>query len=196
MCNHYRNIPEHIPSWADFIGMSLPPEYPGLQEDVWPKRKGLVALVRDGRRTGELMQWGVPLTVPGKRPGTTVTKQVTNVRNLQSPFWKSMLSTPAQRCLVPFSAFAEPKIGQGRDEHWFRIPSRPVSAFAGVWRQSDAGPVYAFLTCEPNSLVKPLHPKAMPVVLAEEDYERWLTGDYEEACALAAPFPAQLMAVG
>jgi len=141
------------------------------------------------------MTWGVPRTMPGKRPGSTVTKHVTNVRNLTSPFWRSMLADPGRRCLVPFSEFAEPKIGQGREEWWFTVNDAPVSCFAGIWRPSSSGNVYAFLTCAANPLVAPLHPKAMPVILHPEDYETWLTADYAGACALAQPFPSQLMAV-
>ena len=93
----------------------------------------------------------------GKRPGTTVTKHVTNVRNLSSPFWKSMLANPERRCLVPFTRFAEPKPGKDAEtgrpaEYWFTIADRTVAAFAGIWRPSDAGNVFAFLTCEPNPL--------------------------------------------
>ena len=76
--------------------------------------------------------------------------------------------------------------------HWFDIPSRPVSSFAGVWRPLGEGAVFAFLTCEPNSLVAPIHPKAMPLILHEEDDRRWLDGELDD---LVAPFPAQLMRV-
>ncbi|MFN3619176.1 SOS response-associated peptidase family protein, partial [Sphingorhabdus sp.] len=55
--------------------------------------------------------------------------------------------------------------------------------------------VFAFLTCAPNPLVAPLHPKAMPVILHEADYQAWLTADWAEAAELAVPFPSQLMAV-
>ena len=58
---------------------------------------------------------------------------------------------------------------------------------------TEIGNAYAFLRCEPNPLVAPLHPKAMPVILHEADYERWLTCDYDEACAMAQPYPSQLM---
>ena len=47
----------------------------------------------------------------------------------------------------------------------------------------------AFLTCAPNELVGAVHPKAMPVILAAEDRERWLTGSYEEIVELARPYP-------
>lgn len=199
MCNHYRTDRAVLSTWRDYIGWSLPtqPELPlDLAEDVWPKRRGLVARIGDsGEQIIETMAWGVPRTMPGKRPGTTITNYVTNVRNLDSPFWRSMLVQPTRRCLVPFTEFAEPVIGGGRSEHWFRVLDRPVAAFAGIWRPSEAGEVYAFLTCEPNSLMAPLHPKAMPVILPEDDYERWLAAPWDEAKALVQPFPAQLMAV-
>lgn len=171
---------------AAFADMDGVPE-----TEIWPRRKGYVVRQEGGQRRVDAMTWGVPLKVKGKRPGSTVTKHITNVRNLSSPFWRSMLESSLQRCLVPFTEFAEPK--QGRDEHWFSIPSRPVSAFAGIWRESEIGPVYAFLTCEPNALVAPLHPKAMPVILEEESYAAWLAG--EDAQKLAMPFPSQLMKV-
>src|SRR3546814_10618714 len=77
-------------------------------------------MVRENERVVDMLQWGVPRTIPGKRPGSMITKRVTNVRNLASPFWRSMLSKPEQRCLVPFTRFAEPKPNAGREEIWFR----------------------------------------------------------------------------
>lgn len=35
----------------------------------------------------------------------------------------------------------------------------------------------------------------MPVILAPEDYDRWLEGEAEDVCTLAQPFPGQLVAV-
>ena len=72
--------------------------------------------------------------------------------------------------------------------HWFTVPSRPIASFAGFWRQTEAGPRFAFLTCEPNPIVAPIHPKARPVVLHEEDEERWLRAKTGDACSLAMPW--------
>lgn len=197
MCNHYRNNPEAIPSWREYIAWDQPTdEFSEIKIDIWPRYQAIIARIDGDRKIMETMQWGVPRKMAGKRPGTTVTKRITNVRNLNSPFWRSMIASPQHRCLVPFSEFAEPKIGAGREEHWFRVTDAPVSAFAGIWRPTEEGDAFAFLTCAPNPLVAPLHPKAMPVILQPDDYEKWLTGNAEEAVALAAPFPSQLMVVG
>lgn len=199
MCNHYWLHPEAISDWAMWAGYKQAPIlHREKQSDIWPKRSGIVARVEAGEKQLDIMTWGVPLTLAGKRPGTRLTKYVTNVRVLSSPFWRSALANPAQRCLVLFSRFAEP--GSGKDvvtgrpaEHWFEVNHTPIGAFAGIWRPSQAGNVYAFLTCAPNALVKPYHEKAMPVILMPEDYDRWLTGCSDDLTALQAPFPSQIM---
>jgi putative SOS response-associated peptidase YedK len=78
-------------------------------------------------------------------------------------------------------------------EHLFTIRDRSMAAFAGIWRSSEQVKVFAFLTCDPNPLVAAVHPKAMPVILDPEDYEGWLGGEHDSACALATAYPSQLM---
>jgi putative SOS response-associated peptidase YedK len=63
-----------------------------------------------------------------------------------------------------------------------------------VWKvDQDHDRVYAFCTTEPNPLVAPRHPKAMPVILLREDHERWLAGSFDEVLALQAGYPSQMM---
>jgi putative SOS response-associated peptidase YedK len=57
-----------------------------------------------------------------------------------------------------------------KNERWFSVTSSAIFAFAGVWRPLDDGRgAYAFLTCELNPLVAPVHPKAMTVMLQPDD---------------------------
>lgn len=182
-----------LSTWKEYIGWDIRQPNQEFTTDVYPKRAGMIVRKDGGAVRADVMSWGVPTIVKGATK--MLEKRVTNVRNLKSNFWKSMLSKPEQRCLVPFSIFAEPKIGQGREEWWFNVVDQPLAAFAGIWRQSEHGPVYAFLTCEPNELVAPLHPKAMPVILDLGQYEEWLSTDYEGACAMAKQFPADRMTV-
>lgn len=97
----------------------------------------------------------------------------------------------------------EPDPATGRkDIVWFaRDESRPLFAFAGLWRPwtgrrgTKTNPVegdhelFGFLTTEPNAVVKPIHRKAMPVIVAEKDWEMWLTAPAPEALRLQKPWP-------
>ena len=131
----------------------------------------------------------------------------TNVRNTASRHWTRWLE-PANRCLAPFNAFSEPGYTDGKYKPvWFALSEdQPLTFFAGIetrdwsgvrkmktgWETCD---VFAFLTTEPNAEVGAVHPKAMPVILHPSDFDRWLSADHPGACALAAPFPSQLMQV-
>lgn len=197
MCNLYRQrATENLSRLFDARPLA---EQPELKLEIYPRYDACVIRKEDGRRILEVMTWGIITTIKGKS-GKPIQKPVTNVRNLDSPFWRSTIANPAQRCLVPFTSFAEPKPGKdpetGRPaNHWFSVAGEEASAFAGIWRFNEGRKRFAFLTCEPNHLVAPLHPKAMPVILQPEDYESWLDGEAADACSLALPFPSQLMAV-
>ncbi|WP_275588807.1 SOS response-associated peptidase [Croceicoccus hydrothermalis] len=195
MCNRYR-MSASDRDLAERYGAPLLDEdltLPG--GELFPKRPAWVVRQSAGERKLDVMKWGFPLEVSGPRGGTT--KAVTNVRNYTSQFWRSALKDPERRCLVPVTAFSEygPGPKGGKPLYWFDLPSRPIFSFAGVWRPAEDGAVFAFLTTEANSVVEPIHPKAMPVILHDEDEEKWLTAQMEDALDLAEPFPAQLMNV-
>jgi putative SOS response-associated peptidase YedK len=152
----------------------------------------IIRVDRDGTRVMEAMRWGFP------PPPTLGTRPVTNVRNTASPYWRGWLK-PAFRCLVPATAFCEYTDGQPKVAHWFALaPERPPFAFAGIWRpwtgtrKGEAGEhrLFAFLTTEPNDLVRPVHAKAMPVLLTETEWDTWLAADTPAALRLQQPFPA------
>jgi putative SOS response-associated peptidase YedK len=189
MCNRYRVTPDQH-AWAMAMGVKPLGEFENLPPpEIFPRRQGWTVRSDGAGRIAEPMTWGFPSPAAGRAP-------VTNVRNLASPFWRSALANPERRCLVPVNEFCEWEGEAGsKVARWFSVPSLPTFAFAGIWRPIDAGAVYAFLTCEPNALVAPVHPKAMPVMLQPEDHERWLSASIAEARQLASPFPSQLMAV-
>lgn len=195
MCNRYRMTANQAELAARYGIVGFPPDLQLPPPELFPKRTAWTIRDEGGARIAEPMAWGFPMTIKGKS-GKPIEKAVTNVRNYASPFWRSALKVPARRCLVPFTMFCEWEGEAGaKVERWFDVPSQPITSFAGVWRPSEAGPVMAFLTTEPNPLVAPIHPKAMPVLLSTEDEDRWLTAPVEDALELAAPFPSQLMRV-
>lgn len=197
MCNLYkaRSSAEELarlfgalPDSADQIAVE--------KDYVAPGKPGHVVHEQEGQRILSAMSWGFPFQ---GRP-------VTNVRNYTSPFWKSALANPSRRCLVPVTEFqewsVEPMPDTGKKKpFWFRVPSQPVFAFAGIWRPTKSVPAYSFLTCgydgdAATHVVGAIHPKACPVILHPEDYDRWLRADLDDALSLACAYPSQLMTVG
>jgi putative SOS response-associated peptidase YedK len=127
-----------------------------------------------------------------------------NVRNLKLPQWQRLAAKPENRCLIPLVEFCEwtPEpmdLGDGKKpikgEMWFRVTDQPIFAVAGFWQQVGPDRCFAMVTCDPNELVAPIHPKAMITVLAEADWERWLRGSFDDVVALQRPYPANLMRV-
>ncbi|MBN8808416.1 MAG: SOS response-associated peptidase family protein [Sphingomonas sp.] len=199
MCNLYRMTVQRWELAAYYeANDAFRCELGELEKDyVAPGRPGWVMRQHEGQRVVDQMTWGWPNPRGGKA--------VVNVRNYDSPFWRSALANPARRCLVPFTQFQEwtvepdPETGKKRP-HWFSIPSRAIGTFAGIWRPSEAGPIFAFLTCgydgeAQKHVVGAIHPKAIPVMLHDEDVDRWLTAPIDDALSLACAFPSQLMAV-
>jgi putative SOS response-associated peptidase YedK len=84
-----------------------------------------------------------------------------------------------RRCLVPADGFFEwRKDGKARQPLLVRRRDRVPFAFAGLWerwKQSDGNVLRSctIVTCPPNALVAPVHNR-MPVILAPEDFARWL----------------------
>jgi putative SOS response-associated peptidase YedK len=56
--------------------------------------------------------------------------------------------------------------------------------------------LYSILTTAANEVVRPIHPQAMPVILADEhSWDIWLTGSIEDALALQRPATAGLIRI-
>lgn len=209
MCNLYNvtttaeAIRQFTRALRDLTGFNEPSRdvYPGTLAPV-------VRIGTDGQREIAPLTWGMPSPpqyVKNYDPG------VTNIRNVSSPHWRRWLG-PESRCVVPITSFAEPnpaaKVEGGRTPNaWFaRDESRPLMFFAGIWtpwrgvkkvRDGERDfELYGFLTTEPNAVVKPIHQKAMPVILTDPgEIELWLTAPWSEAMSLQRRLPDDMLII-
>jgi putative SOS response-associated peptidase YedK len=110
--------------------------------------------------------WGFP------SPPQYGSGPVYNTRNLASPFWKPWLGN---RALVPVTAFCEHDARKRK--HWFGAAG--TIFFAGIWGTIAGEPLprFSIITTESAGVVLPIHPKAMPAILAKaEAAAAWLSG--------------------
>lgn len=170
-------------------------------DNIYPDTDApIVANAGDGGLVLKMARWGFP-PIPGQKT------PITNIRNLNSRWWrdvnKEWITSAEYRCLVPFTAFAEPI----QAPRWFVVPGVEVGCFAGVWRpwhgerlteqpgqkrrsrEERDWELYAFLTTEPNDVVRPVHENSMPVILIDPaEQGEWLRGG-KESLRLQRPLP-------
>jgi putative SOS response-associated peptidase YedK len=94
-----------------------------------------------------------------------------------------------------------------RQTVWFAFDeSQPLAVFAGIWTHwtsvrkvkegETTNDLFAFLTTDPNNVVGPIHPKAMPVILTKpEEIDLWMDGTTQEALTLQRALPDNVLRI-
>ncbi len=112
----------------------------------------------------------------------------------EKKLWPDLLRK-GQRCLFPIDSFYEwPIKGKGLPPVEIFVKDRQPFVLAGLWsRYFEGGRTrYSFtsFTIEPNEFMKPIHEKAMPVILNTIEEQRlWIEDGDEE---LLRPFEGEM----
>jgi len=199
MCNRARQSyePQTLrTNFATLWGIERPMDNRFNPAELMPRSRAYVVREDERGRGLDIMSWDVL--------GGGAAWPMTNVRNLALPQWRRLAEKPENRCLVPLSEFCEwtpdkHDLGDGKPplkgEMWFQVTDQPLFTVAGFWQQTSKGAGFTMVTCDPNGLVAPIHPKAMITILHPDDHERWLRGSYDDVVGLQRPYPADQMTV-
>ena len=140
----------------------------------------IVALRRtDGALRCDLLRWGIPSVRPGRpaEPGSIhVNARSETAQEL--PTFRDAVRV--RRCLVPVDGFFEWRNdGKVAVPFYFNQAEGAPLALAGLWssQPGSEGAVEltaCLLTTAPNRDMSPIHAR-MPVIVAEPDWQTWLT---------------------
>ena len=145
------------------------------------------------------LRWGL---VPSWAKDPAIGNRMINARSetvAEKPAYRAAFRR--RRCLVLADGFYEwQRAGRAKQPYFIRMRDDSPFALAGLW-ESWEGPDHShvesctLLTTEPNELVEPIHNR-MPVILAPDDYDRWLDPSIQTPDPLRrllAPYPSEPM---
>ncbi|SEP41591.1 Putative SOS response-associated peptidase YedK [Rhodospirillales bacterium URHD0017] len=194
MCNLYR-VRQSVAEIAAHFGVH-PPAF-----DIPQTKRGERGVIVRGAANRRVMlevNWGFPRPQKDRGGKLLHHEPVNLIADLTNPMWDKMVPDPRYRCLIPVTAFAQPDGKRGTmTRTWFSVTDWPLFAWAGFCRHSEEwGPVYGAMTTDSNAAVAPLNPR-MPVILAPDEYERWLEGTVNDVIdfQFRPPLPPERMTI-
>src|SRR5262245_35112173 len=195
MCGRFTATCEFSDIWVRWnLDHDLPKYTPRF--NVAPETSPNVPLIVRQRGGNEcrLMHWGL---IPHWAADPSIVNRMINARAetlTELPSFKSLVNRG--RCIIPADGFYEwRKEGKGKIPMRFKLKSGKPFAFAGLWdswKQPDGSLLrtYTIVTTEPNDVLRPIHNR-MPVMLSNDDAQKWLADDDEIAhvLTLLKPYP-------
>lgn len=191
MCNLYTERKSAAEVAAHF-GVDLPLQAFNSAEDVYPGYSGMVVREAQGNRILQSMTWGFPRHSVNKKTGEPNKPGHTNNARDDKlwSLWRQWFTNPAQRCLIPFTSFAEAVGEKGSmTKTWISVADQPLAAWAGLWRPTvEWGDAYTGVMVDATEELLDIHDR-MPVILRPEDHDAWLRAPADEAIALVRKYP-------
>jgi len=179
MCGRYtlQATPEELAKQFNAVieDMSLfKPRY-----NIAPSQSVAVVRLKSDASHRELVQlrWGL---IPSWAKDPKIAYSTINAKAetvAEKPAFRSAFRK--RRCLIPASGFYEwQKEGKQKQPMYIRLRDRRPFAFAGLWEHwepKEGEPLESctIVTTDANEFMVPIHNR-MPVILASQDYDRWL----------------------
>jgi len=167
--------------------------------NIAPMQPAPTLFLLEGERVLKDLRWRL---LPSWAEDPSIGNRMTNARAetvTSKPAFRSAFMK--RRCLIPADGFYEwRKLNGGKQPMYIRVDRGEPFAFAGlyeIWRPGADDELVSctIITTGPNELMKPIHDR-MPVILPEEDYDRWLGPQFYEPADLhemLRPFDAKRM---
>jgi putative SOS response-associated peptidase YedK len=162
---------------------------PGGRFNLAPTDEAAVVVQREDHRAITAYRWGL---IPHWSDSPNTGNRMFNARAEtldRNPAFRYAFSK--RRCLIPADAFDEWKrAGKVRQPYAIVRPDGRPIALAGLWagwKDEDTGEVirsFTIITTSANEMMSPVHDR-MPVMVREEDWDRWLDPGRLEGEALA-----------
>jgi putative SOS response-associated peptidase YedK len=196
MCGRYE-LHTHPAMLALAFGLPFAPDI-RPRYNIAPMQN--IAVIRhssDGVRELAQMRWGL---VPRWAKDPAIGARMINARG-ETIGQKSAFKTPFERhrCLIPADGFYEWQLLPGGGKQPMRVAMKDGApfAFAGLAERwlSSAGEVVdscTIVTIAANALLRPVYER-MPVIIAPDDYRRWLDNSGEPPHDLVRAYPSDAM---
>jgi len=196
MCGRYE-LHAQPAAIALAFGLAHPPQLRPRYNVAPMQDVPIVRLNAAGERELLQVRWGL---VPRWAKDPSIGNRMINARG------ETVATKPAfrnafrrHRCLVPANGFYEwrPTPDGHKQPLWIGRKDGALVGFAGLferWLAPDGHPLdtCTILTTDANDLIAKLHDR-MPVIVAPEDYQRWLDPEDPGPQDLVKPFPGERM---
>ncbi|MGF1501710.1 MAG: SOS response-associated peptidase [Paracoccaceae bacterium] len=197
MCGRFAVGEPDAEAWADWLGVAADSPMPRASWNVAPTQPVAIVRADEAGRRLDLARWGL---VPRwwKKPLADMKAATFNARSeeaAEKPMFRDAWARA--RCLVPALGYYEWTGAKGDKTPWFVTleNNRPGICFAGLWAEAriDGEPLLSatILTCAAGEGTRHLHPRS-PVILAEEDWPRWLDPEASVQDLMRPPAPERL----
>jgi putative SOS response-associated peptidase YedK len=146
------------------------------------------------RMTCGLIPYWVKDTTGGRKPINAKAETIASLPSFRDAYAK-------RRCLLPIENFFEWRAIKGqkaKQPYAIAMKSGEPFAVAAIWENwrvpgtEQWMRTFAVVTCPANDLVSQIHDR-MPVVIAPENYDRWLANIEPDPRDLMVPFPSEPM---